>query len=38
MCTLMNKLLMVCGPTPIFEYSVIGLAIAAALLFLTRPR
>ena len=38
MCTLASRLLMVCGPTPMFEYGVMGLGIAVALLFLTRPR
>ncbi len=38
MCTLASRLLMSCGPTPILEYSMIGLGVAAALLFLTRPR
>ncbi len=38
MCTLANKLLMVCGPPPIFEYGVIGLTIAVALMLLLRPR
>jgi hypothetical protein len=38
MCSLIDKLLMVCGPTPIFDYSVIGLGIAVVVLFLLRPR
>jgi hypothetical protein len=38
MCTLAHKLLMACGPTPVFEYGVIGLTIAAAFMILTRPR
>jgi hypothetical protein len=38
MCTLANKLLMVCGPTPILEYSVIGLTIGVAFMILLRPR
>jgi hypothetical protein len=38
MCTLANKLMMVCGPTPVLEYGVIGLTIAVAFMILTRPR
>jgi hypothetical protein len=38
MCTLTHKLLMACGPAPVFEYGVIGLAIAAVFMFLVRPR
>jgi hypothetical protein len=38
MCTLANKLLMACGPTPVLEYGVIGLTIAVALMILMRPR
>jgi hypothetical protein len=38
MCTLSHKLLMACGQPPVFEYSVIGLTIAAACMILLRPR
>ena len=38
MCTLTHKLLMACGQPPIFEYSVIALAIVAVFMFLVRPR
>jgi hypothetical protein len=37
MCTLLDNLLMHCGDTPVFEYTLIAGGIAALIVFLVRP-
>jgi hypothetical protein len=37
MCTLLDNLLMRCGDTPMFEYSLIAGGIALLIVFLVRP-
>jgi hypothetical protein len=37
MCTLLDNLLMRCGDTPVFEYSLIAGGIALLIVFLVRP-
>jgi hypothetical protein len=37
MCTLLDNLLMHCGDTPVFEYSLIAGGVALLIVFLVRP-
>jgi hypothetical protein len=37
MCTLLDNLLMNCGSTPVFDYTLIAGGVAALIVFLVRP-
>ncbi len=37
MCSFVDRLLMVCGPTPTIEYVVLAAALGALVVFLVRP-